>query len=150
MNGKYISPVIDPDSSVGKESAYNAGDPSSIPGVGRYSGEGNGSHSSILTWRIHGLYSPQGCRVRCNFHFHFSCEKETSSAILSFSNAYKLFESPIFKWFPVANHISLQFQYQFTYKNIFQIHQKKLNKKYVYPFLFLKADCNVLEIDTIL
>ena len=43
MNGKYISPVIDPDSSVGKESAYNAGDPSSIPGVGRYSGEGNGS-----------------------------------------------------------------------------------------------------------
>ena len=112
--------------------------------------KGMAPHSSILTWRIHGLYSPQGCRVRCNFHFHFSCEKETSSAILSFSNACKLFESPIFRWFPVANHISLQFQYQFTYKNIFQIHQKKLNKKYVYPFLFLKADCNVLDIDTIL
>ena len=29
-----------PDSSVGKESACNAGDPSSIPGSGRYSGEG--------------------------------------------------------------------------------------------------------------
>ena len=31
-----------PDSSVGKESACNAGDPSSIPGLGRSSGEGIG------------------------------------------------------------------------------------------------------------
>ena len=31
-----------PDSSVGKESAYNAGDPSSIPGMGRPPGEGIG------------------------------------------------------------------------------------------------------------
>ena len=31
-----------PDSSVGKESAYNAGDPSSIPGSGRAPGEGIG------------------------------------------------------------------------------------------------------------
>ena len=30
-----------PDSSVGKESAYNAGDPSSIPGSGRSTGEEN-------------------------------------------------------------------------------------------------------------
>ena len=30
-------------SSVGKESAYNAGDPSSIPGLGRYPGEENGN-----------------------------------------------------------------------------------------------------------
>ena len=30
------------DSSVGKESAYNAGDPSSIPGSGKFSGEGIG------------------------------------------------------------------------------------------------------------
>ena len=29
-----------PDSSVGKESTCNAGDPSSIPGSGRYPGEG--------------------------------------------------------------------------------------------------------------
>ena len=29
-----------PDSSVGKESTYNAGDPSSIPGSGRSTGEG--------------------------------------------------------------------------------------------------------------
>ena len=31
-----------PDSSVGKESARNAGDPGSIPGLGRYAGEGIG------------------------------------------------------------------------------------------------------------
>ena len=31
-----------PDSSVGKESAHNAGDPSSIPGSGKASGEGIG------------------------------------------------------------------------------------------------------------
>ena len=31
-----------PDSSVGKESTYNAGDPSSIPGYGRSAGEGIG------------------------------------------------------------------------------------------------------------
>ena len=34
------------DSSVGKESACNEGDPSSIPGLGRFPGEGIGS--SIL------------------------------------------------------------------------------------------------------
>ena len=32
-----------PDSSAGKESAYDAGDPSSIPGSGRSAGEGIGS-----------------------------------------------------------------------------------------------------------
>ena len=37
-----------PDSSVGKESACNAGDPGSIPGSGRSLGEGMGTHSSIL------------------------------------------------------------------------------------------------------
>ena len=31
-----------PGSSYGKESTYNAGDPSSIPGLGRSSGEENG------------------------------------------------------------------------------------------------------------
>ena len=32
-----------PGSSDGKASAYNAGDPGSIPGLGRSSGEGNGN-----------------------------------------------------------------------------------------------------------
>ena len=35
-----------------KESACNEGDMDSIPGSGRSPGEGNGNHSSILTWKI--------------------------------------------------------------------------------------------------
>ena len=35
-----LSPYFTPDSSVGKESACNAGDPGSIPGWGRSPGEG--------------------------------------------------------------------------------------------------------------
>ena len=39
--------------SEGKESAYNAGDPGSVPGLKRSPGEWNGKiHSSILAWRI--------------------------------------------------------------------------------------------------
>ena len=37
-----------PDSSVGKESTYNSGDPGSITGLGRSAGEGIGYTSSIL------------------------------------------------------------------------------------------------------
>ena len=37
----YFSNFLD--SSIGKESAYNAGDPGSIPGSGRSAGEGNGN-----------------------------------------------------------------------------------------------------------
>ena len=36
----------------GKESAYNAGNPGLIPGLGRSAGEGRATHSSILGWRI--------------------------------------------------------------------------------------------------
>ena len=38
--------------SIALGSACNAGDPGSIPGSGRYTGEGNGTHSSILAWKI--------------------------------------------------------------------------------------------------
>ena len=44
-----------PSGSAGKESTCNAGDSrhmGSIPGSGRSPGEGNGTHSSILVWRI--------------------------------------------------------------------------------------------------
>ena len=41
-----------PGGSVGKESAYNAGDSGSIPGLGRSPEEGMGTHSSILAWKI--------------------------------------------------------------------------------------------------
>ena len=36
----------------GEESACNAGDLGSIPGLGRSLGEGNANHSSILAWKI--------------------------------------------------------------------------------------------------
>ena len=36
----------------GKESACNAGDPGSIPGLGRSPREGMATHSSILAWKI--------------------------------------------------------------------------------------------------
>ena len=47
-------------SSVGKESACNAGDPGLIPGSGRPPGEGNGNHSENLTWRIPWTEEPGG------------------------------------------------------------------------------------------
>ena len=50
-----------PDSSVGKESACIAGDPSSIPGLGRSPGEGKGYPTPVFWPReIHGLYSLWG------------------------------------------------------------------------------------------
>ena len=47
--------------SAGKESACNAGDLGSIPGLGRSPGEGKGypSHYSVLR-EFHGLYSQRG------------------------------------------------------------------------------------------
>ena len=39
-------------SSVGKESACSAGDPGSIPGLGRSPGKEMATHSSILAWKI--------------------------------------------------------------------------------------------------
>ena len=66
------------DSSVGIESACNAGDPGSIPGSGKYSGKGLGYplnlvFSSTLPWRIpwtmvHGV--TKNCTRLSNFHFH--------------------------------------------------------------------------------
>ena len=41
-----------PGGSDSKESACNVRDPGSIPGSGRSPGEGNGTHCSILAWRI--------------------------------------------------------------------------------------------------
>ena len=50
-----------PGGSDGKESACNAGDLGSIPGLGRSPGEGNGAtHSSILAWKIPWTEEPGG------------------------------------------------------------------------------------------
>ena len=68
-----------PDSLVGKESACNVGDPSSIPGLGRFSGEGKGYP---WTGEFHGLYSPWGCKEsdtieRLSLHFKGVAEAST-------------------------------------------------------------------------
>ena len=39
----YVLSLDFPGGSDGKASAYNAGDPGSIPGLGRFPGEGNGN-----------------------------------------------------------------------------------------------------------
>ena len=49
-----------PGGSDGKVSAYNAVDLGSISGLGRSSGEGNGTHSSTLTWKVDGWRSLVG------------------------------------------------------------------------------------------
>ena len=73
-----------PDSSVGKESARNAGDPSSVPGLGRSSGEGKGyplqypSLESSMDYIIHGVAKSQ--TQLSNFHF---------SSLQAISNSYK-------------------------------------------------------------
>ena len=52
-----------PGSSDGKESACNAGDPSSIPGSGRFTGEGIGyplQYSGLEnSWTVHGVAKSQ-------------------------------------------------------------------------------------------
>ena len=49
-----------PSSSDSKESACNAGDPGSIPGLGKSPGEGNATPSSIRDWRIPCTEEPGG------------------------------------------------------------------------------------------
>ena len=52
-----------PDSSVGKESACNAADPSSIPELRRSAGEGIGyPHPAFLTGEFHGLSQTTSCK----------------------------------------------------------------------------------------
>jgi len=64
-----------------KPSACNAGDPGSIPGLGRSPEEGNGNplqYSSLENgWRSLEGYSPWGRKEwdtteRLHFHFHFN------------------------------------------------------------------------------
>ena len=49
-----------PGDSDGKESTCTAGDPGSNPGLERSPGEGSGTHSSILAWRIPWTEGPVG------------------------------------------------------------------------------------------
>ena len=69
-NLKYCS-LMDctcfPGSSVGKESAYNSGDPGSIPGWERSPGEGMATHSSILAWKTSWTEKPGRMHIQCTF-----------------------------------------------------------------------------------
>ena len=65
-----------PCGSTGKESACNAGDLGSIPGLGRSPGEGKGLPTPVF-WpgEFHGLYSPwghkeSGMAERLSLHFN--------------------------------------------------------------------------------
>ena len=49
-----------PGGSDGKESACNAGDPGSTPGLGRSPEKGMATHSSILAWEIPWTEEPGG------------------------------------------------------------------------------------------
>ena len=49
-----------PGGSVSKNSTCNAGDPGSVPVLGRSPGEGNGNYSNILAWRIPWTEEPGG------------------------------------------------------------------------------------------
>ena len=66
--------VLDPDSSVGKESAHKAGDLGSIPVLGRSPGEGKGypfQYSGLenaIDCIVHGVAKSQ--TTLSNFHFH--------------------------------------------------------------------------------
>ena len=48
----YVTVQNFPDGADGKMSAYNAGDPGSIPGSGRSPAEGNGNPLYSLAWKI--------------------------------------------------------------------------------------------------
>ena len=60
-----------------KESACNAGDPGSIPGLGRSPGEGNGNplqYSSLENSMGRGAWQVNGVKSQTrlsNYHFHF-------------------------------------------------------------------------------
>ena len=65
-----------PDSSIGKESTGDPGDPGSIPGLGRSSGVGKGyplQYSGLensMDYTVHGVTKSR-TQLR-DFHFHFS------------------------------------------------------------------------------
>ena len=78
-----------PDSSVGKESTGNAGDPGSIPGLGRFSGEGIGyplqySWASLVAQLVKDLRAMQETWVlSMNWEDPLEKGKATHSSILA-------------------------------------------------------------------
>ena len=96
-----------PGGSEGKVSAYNAGDPGSIPGLGRSPGEGNGKHTPVfLPGKSHALrslvgYSPWGRKESDTtewLHFHF-----LSGSFLVFGLSWDVISPK--KWPPILSKL---------------------------------------------
>ena len=68
MNEQLSLSLYFPSGSDGKESACNAGDLGSIPGLGRSPQKGKATRSSILAWRIPRTVGPWG-RRELDLHF---------------------------------------------------------------------------------
>ena len=85
-------PQVFPCGPAGEESARNVRDLGSAPARGRSPGEGNATHSSILAWRFHGLYSPGGSK-----------ESDTTEqlSLLGFTLILPVFPLMSFFFFPV-------------------------------------------------
>ena len=60
--GSYLRKVGFPGGSNGKESACISGDLGSVSGLGRPSGEGMATYSSILAWKVPWIEEPGGLR----------------------------------------------------------------------------------------
>ena len=63
ISATYLLNLSFPSGSDGKASAYNGGDSGSIPGSGRFSGEGNGNPLQYLPGKPHGWRSLVGYRL---------------------------------------------------------------------------------------
>ena len=97
-----------PGSSVGKEPACTAGDPGSIPGLGRYPGKEMATYYSIFAWRFQWTEEPGGLwssgsqrdKMEATQHKH-AC---TDRTMISFQIAMLLWET-IFSWKPEGDKL---------------------------------------------
>ena len=93
-----------PSGSEDKESAYSARDPGLIPGLGRFPGEGNATHSSILPGESHehrslAGYSPRDCKGSDTTEW-LSCSSRAHILVGETSNTCPTVE--YMKWFVKA------------------------------------------------
>ena len=92
---KYFSEILSylkgniPGGSEGKVSVYNVGDLGSIPGSGKFPGEGNGNplqYSCLENPMDGGAWCPWGCKesdTTERLHFHFKNQKRKKNDIIS-------------------------------------------------------------------
>ena len=113
-----------PGGSAGKESACNAGDLGSIPGLGGSPGEGN-SYPTPVFWpgEFHGLYSPWG-------HTESDTTKQLSTSVSS--------PSDWINWFPLlptANDHKRHFFFFFNFRAMLEVLYEPISSRESYAFL---------------